>query len=114
MRVGSESTCSRITGTFLSFSTGAAIELRVALLLEIVVAAIGRRSAAAGAAAASAAAAKAWKLERHPDRAGDGALFPGVAVEVHHRGLAAENAAAGRGDDGREPVGAGDRNGVAV
>ena len=90
-----------------------AIELRVALFLQVVVGAI-RAGAAPSTAAAPAAAADARKLERHADRRRDRALFPRVAVEIHHRSLAAEQAAAGRDDDGRQAVRARDRDGVAV
>src|SRR5437879_5102951 len=90
-RVGSVSVCRMMTGTFFSFSTPAA-----------------------SAAAAPTAAAKARKLERDADRRRHRALFPGIAIEVHHRGLATQQPSAWCDDDGREAVRARHRNGVAV
>ena len=86
-----------------------AIELRVALFLQVVVGAI-RRGAAAAAAAAS-AAADARELERDADRRRDRALFPGVAVEIHDRDLAAEQPPPGVTTHGGHAVGA--RTGIA-
>jgi hypothetical protein len=88
-----------------------AIELSVALLLQLVVRAIGRLPPSA---APLDRRRRGAELEGHADRRRHGALFPREAVEIHHRSLTAEQAAAGCGDDGRQPVGAGDGDGLAV
>ena len=88
------------------------IEPRVALLLQILVGAIRGRAAAAEAAAAPAAERR--ELKGDAGRRAHGAFLVREAVEIHHRDLSAEDAAAGRGRHGGDAVGARHRNRVAV
>ena len=53
-------------------------------------------------------------MKRDADRRRHRALLPGVAVQVHDRGLAPQEATAGRGHNGGEAVRARDRNGFTV
>src|SRR4029450_3195971 len=62
----------------------------------------------------TAAATQTRELEGDPDRLRHRALFPRVAVEIHHRGLAAEQPAGRCRDDCRHAIGTRDGNAVAV
>src|SRR5262249_58671584 len=90
-----------------------AIQLGVTLFFQVLVGTI-RGRCAPSTATATAAAAETRELEGHPDRRRHRALFPRVTIEIHHRGLASEQAAGRRGDDGRHAIGARDGDGVAV
>src|SRR3989442_8924215 len=89
------------------------MELRVAVLLQVVVGGV-LWGAPAPAASTPAAPADAGELEGDAARRRDRAFFPREAVEIHDGDLAAEQSSARRRRHGSDAVGAHHRNRLAV